>query len=219
MNLTRMGLLAALLIQLIFVRTYAADGFKKGEQLNVWNKEGLPLNQQPGTSGKSILIIPYGQSVNIIEDVKPALAASVKIDFYGGIYTLKGNWVKVAYKGRQGYVFGGYLSKMPVFIKGSAPGFESEEDYLKRNYGVSGVQSIKGNNGYHKTTTRYKNGDTSIATFEDGCFDTELYLKNITYQDAVLFEQATYSDTDIPTSDLKIKKLKGMVKISYYVCD
>jgi hypothetical protein len=219
MNLTRLWLLPALLIQLIFVNAYAADGFKNGELVNVWNKEGLPLKQQPGTAGKNILIIPYGQSVNIIEDAKPALAASVKINFYGGIYKLKGNWVKVSYKGKQGYVFDGYLSKMPPLIKLKYGDFESEQDYLKRNYGIVRVKHIKGKDDLKKNMIYYKNGDISTETIFDGCFDIELYLKNITYQDAVLLLLATYSDANIPTSDLKIKKINDVVKISYYFCD
>jgi hypothetical protein len=219
MNLTRLWLLPALLIQLTFLNTYAADSFKNGEQLNVWNKEGLPLKQQPGVSGKNLLVIPYGQSVTLINDAKPSLPGTIKINFYGGIYKLKGNWVKVAYKGKQGYVFDGYLSKMPPLIKPKYNLFESEQDYLKRNYGIARVKHIKGKDDLQKNTIYYKNGNVSIETIFDGCFDIELYLKNITYQDAVLLLQATYSDADIPTSDLKIKKIKDVIKISYYACD
>jgi hypothetical protein len=218
MNLIRTPVLLVLLL-LLFINTYADEGFKIGDKANVWNTEGLALKQQAGVTSKNILVIPYGQSVTIINDARPSSPGSEKIDFYGGIYKLKGSWVKVAYKGRQGYVFDGYLSKMPPLKKSEHGSSESDEDYLKRIYGVRGVKRIKGRDGYEKTTTHYRNGNTSISTFFDGCFDTELYIKGINYREAILLLEAGYSDGNAPIEDLKIKELKGMVKVSYSFCD
>jgi len=192
---------------------------KPVEQLNVWAIKGLALKQQPAMSAKTILTIAYGQPVNVI-DAKFFGTATMPVKNNSLIKTLKGNWIKVSYKGKQGYVFDAYLLKIPPFLIDQFGVSESEEDYLKRNYGVARTNRVKGKDGYEKTTTSYKNGNISIESFFDGCIDTELYLKGLTYQEALVFMEPRFSnDHNTPMEDLKIVKLKGAVKISYYCCD
>lgn len=187
---------------------------KNGDQLNVWAIEGLALKEQPSFSGKSILVIAYGQTVKIIDD-RLSMPASLSIKNNDFLKELKGNWIKVSYKGTQGYVFDAYLSKMPLFLRG----MESEEDYFKRNYGILRISNVKRKNGYEKIITYYKNGNIYKSTLFDGCFDIELHLKNTSYQDAVLLVEALYNDADVPMQDLKITKFKEVVKLSYSFCD
>jgi hypothetical protein len=218
MNLTRLWLLPALLIQLIFVNTYAADNFKNGEQVNVWAVDGLPLKQEPSASAKNIMLMPYGQQVTVVGTFKSALPVNIKLINSNKLLKLTGNWIKISYKGRQGYVFGGYLSKMPVFIRGNAPGFESDEEYLKRNYGVSSTKIKKGKNDGNTTTILYKNGNKITSVFYDSCWDVEVCLKNITYREAILYAQVVFKDADA-AEEIKIKQDKNnTIKISYYAC-
>ena len=181
MNSIRISVLLVLFIPLLFIKAYAADGFKNGEQVNVWAVDGLPLQQEASKAEKSIAIIPYGQRVTVLGYDKTKLGVSIKTSNSDPELqlALKGNWIKVSYKDKQGYVFDGYLSKMSPFIKSKNSHFESEEDYLKRNYGIARINDIKGKEGFRKITTYYKNGNVSIETFFDGCSDSELLLKNI----------------------------------------
>jgi hypothetical protein len=219
MKITRISILLTLFIQLMFINIYAADGFKNGEQVNVWAVDGLALRQEVGKSGKLITTIPYGQRVTVLSSDEVKLPANIKMHKWEGSITLKGRWIKVLYKGKQGFVFDGYLSKMPPFFKGKHTAFETEEEYFKRNYGVLSEKKIAGKEGFEKTTASYKNGAVKIVTFFDGCFDTEIYLKSITYQEGFLFEEVLLKDADA-VNDLKINKIKnGVVKISYYSCD
>jgi hypothetical protein len=140
---------------------------------------------------------------------------SSKIEGYLS-YKLEGKWIKVLYNGQEGYVFDGYLSTMPPYVID----IDTDEDYLKRLYGVAKVKIVEGKNGLETTTTNYKNGDVSISTVYDGCWDTELYLKNITYREAVLLMvAANSSDGNIPMEEIKIANANSLIKITYYFCD
>lgn len=219
MKLTRVLLLSALIVQLLFLKLYADDRFKNGEQVNAWAVDGLPLKSQPNGGGKNLTIIPYGYSVTIIGSDSKNLPVRLKTSMYGKIYNLKGTWLKVLYKGMEGYVFDGYLSKMPPFAKTKYGTFESEEDYLKRVYGVKQEKKITGKNNYEKITTQYKNGAKYVVSSSEGCFDVMMYLKNISYQEGLLVELVIHKDADA-AEDFKVKQTKdGMVAISYYACD
>jgi len=219
MNLTRVLLLSALITQLLFFKLYADDRFKNGEQVNAWAADGLPLKSQPNSSGKNLTIIPYGQSVTVIGNDTKVLPASIQTRKYGKTYNFKGDWLKVIYNGTEGYVFSGYLSKMRPFIKTKYGDFESEEDYLKRVYGVKQEKKITGKDNYEKTTIQYKNGAKYVVSSSEGCSDVMMYLKNITYQEGLLVELLMHDDADA-ANDFKVKQTKdGMVIVSYDACD
>nr|WP_294795144.1 SH3 domain-containing protein [uncultured Mucilaginibacter sp.] len=207
------------LITLIQVTFSKAQPIKAGEQLNVWAIKGLALKQQPAFSAKTLLTIAYGKPVKVIGD-KSFGAATMPVKNSALLKSLKGNWIKVSYQGKQGYVFDAYLLKMPPFIMDRYGVSESDEDYLKRNYGIARTSKVKGKDEYEKTTTNYKNGNISISSVFDGCVDTELYLKGLTHQQATVFMEPLFSnDNNFPMEELKIIKLKEAVKISYYFCD
>ena len=166
-----------LLLFLLFLQaTSFTDDKKQTQKIDktfVWSVKGLALREQPGISAKRIINIPYGQSVTIISNDEPSVTMSSKIDGFLSSYKLEGKWVKILYNEKEGYVFNGFLSTMPPFNIS----VESAEDYLKRIYGVVRVRKVKGKDGLEKTTTTYKNGNVSIETIYDGCFDTEMNLK------------------------------------------
>jgi len=219
MNLTRVLFLSAMIMQLLFLRSYATDRFKTGDQVNVWAADGLPLKSQANGDGKNLTTIPYGQLVTVIGSDAKTLPVSIKVNMYGKTYNLKGDWLKVVYKGNEGYVFSGYLSKMPPLIKTKYGVFEDEEDYLKRAYGIKQKKIIKGKDAYEKTTIEYKNGAKYVVISSEGCSDVMMYLKNITYQEGLLVELVIHKDADA-AEDFKVQQTKdGMVAVSYNACD
>jgi len=71
---------------------------------NVTAFSGLKIRTAPGLKSQILKIIPFGESVNIIEsDVSPSV-----------IEWMEGHWTKVEYKGIEGYVFDGFLSELPI---------------------------------------------------------------------------------------------------------
>lgn len=213
MNIFKFLLLVVLFLQAASF-TYVKSQTEKSNKTYVWAVKGLALREQPGISAKRIVNIPYGKSVTVIKTDEPAVSMTSKIDGYS--FKLEGKWVKVLYDGQEGYVFDGYLSTMPPYVID----IDTDEDYLKRLYGVAKVKIVEGKNGLETTTTNYKNGDVSISTVYDGCWDTELYLKNITYREAVLLMvAANSSDGNIPMEEIKIVSTNNLIKITYYFCD
>lgn len=205
----------------------ASVPFKKGDVLNVWATHGLPLYNQPDSSSKKLMMIPYGVPV-IIDDAgisaKP-YSISFKSDDIKQTFVLKGEWLKIKCNNQTGYVFSGYLSKMPCFKKivhGSESEFESEDVYLKRVYGEPKVvvkKTVVKTQPQVTTTKTYKNGIIQTEASYDSCFDVNLYLNHISYQEGLLFEQVSLFEPDA-ANDIKIKELKsGKIEISYYACD
>jgi hypothetical protein len=63
-------------------------------------KDGLNMREEPSPTGKKMLTIPYRQEVLKLEE-KPE---SFTID------KTEGKWTKVSWRGKTGWVFGGFLS-------------------------------------------------------------------------------------------------------------
>ncbi|MEO6521126.1 MAG: hypothetical protein ABIN91_05585 [Mucilaginibacter sp.] len=224
------------LIILLFkcVNVFSSDSFKKGDVLNVWNISGIPLLHEPGKNDK-LLTIAYGASVTIIDVA--VTTKSFTVPFVNQVtkhpYPLKGNWIKVSYGNKQGYVFSGYLSAMPCFLqdrsrysdsmdKGRVYFFEDDDTYLKRLYGKPKItikKSIVRKQPLIVTTHTYKNGITEIVSEYDGCPDVSLYMNNLSFQEVLLFEEVWLFMEDA-AQEVKAKQLNGgKIKLSYYSCD
>jgi uncharacterized protein YgiM (DUF1202 family) len=192
-----------------------------GDKLNVWLLDGLQLKESAATKSKTIATLPYGSSVTVIKESTPnkALTVDFKSDAFKAPYKLKGKWIRVNFNGKTGYVFDGYLSAMPVLHKNKQGNFEQEEEYLKRNYGVLKIQKSIPKKDTEKKIIYYKNGAVLRLLTAEGCVDVELNLKNITLNEAVLFQKIVYTEADA-AQNFKIAPQKDhSIKISYYACD
>jgi hypothetical protein len=192
-----------------------------GDKLNVWLLDGIQLKESAATKSKTITTLPYGSSVTVIKESTPnkALTVDFKSDAFKAPYKLKGKWIKIDFNGKTGYVFDRYLSAMPALHKGARGNFESQSDYLKRNYGIKKVEKISNRKAGPLTTTYYTNGIKSVETGMEGCFDHELYFTKITFSEAVLLQKALYTQADA-AQNIKIEQLKdNSIKISSYDCD
>ncbi len=212
--------IAFLLISSISTITKATP-FKPSEKLNVWLIDGVQLKVNPAEDSKTITTIAYGTSLNVIK-LKSAAKTST-IDFKSNAfktpYKLSGKWVKVEFNGKQGYVFGGYLSAMPVLRQDKQGHIETADEYLKRNFGVLKIEKKTPKKGAQASTIYYKNGAESTEAKFDGCIDDTLYLKNITLNEAVLFQKALYKEADAAQNEKIEQQKNGAVKISSYSCD
>lgn len=78
------------------------DGGNGGAYGNasVQTAAGLTMREQPGTTGKSITVIPDGTNVKIIDkgDTEETIAGKTSV------------WYKVEWNGNSGWVFGGFLA-------------------------------------------------------------------------------------------------------------
>lgn len=70
----------------------------------VYAHSGLKLRIEPSTHSEVIKVIPYGDRVTVLETH----------DEQQRIEWMNGNWVKVAYDNTEGYIFGGFISDLPM---------------------------------------------------------------------------------------------------------
>ncbi|MDN3579455.1 SH3 domain-containing protein [Mucilaginibacter flavus] len=216
-RLLSLPVLFFLLVFNLVVKAHTAPATK----LNVWLLQGVQLKASPSEKSKTIATLPYGTSVNTIKETSPQKSFTVdfKSDAFKKPYKLKGQWVKVDFNGKTGYVFDGFLSALPPLHKDVHGNFEPQEDYLKRNYGVKKIEKISNRKAGPLTTTYYNNGIKSVEMGMEGCFDHQLYFTKITLNEAVLLQKVLYVGADA-AQNIKVERLdNNNIKISSYDCD
>lgn len=148
----RIALILTITFSFLFTQfSLAATFYQPGDSMYVWAKSGLKMRAAPDLKGDKILTIPYGTKVKIdsYQEALPAVKVRVvkaqKIEGmeYKSFY-LKGHWCRVIYLDTVGYIFDGYLSKMPTLEL--APYFketeiqqtvqESFEEYADKHFGL-----------------------------------------------------------------------------------
>lgn len=100
--------LLAILVTVIGVNAMAQDN---PSHLNVLAVNGLNMRSQPESKSRVVTKVPYGKQVEIIE----------KTDNELQLGWVKDNWYKIRFRGREGYIFGGYLSKLNAPVNSETP--------------------------------------------------------------------------------------------------
>lgn len=80
-----------------------ADTIPQIERANVYAISGLSLRAIPNLEGQTLKVIPFGESVQIVD--KTSKSQSIE--------WMSGNWIKVKYQGLEGYIFDGFTSDLP----------------------------------------------------------------------------------------------------------
>ena len=107
-----------LLISLASLSSSAIDVYSEGDELFVLATSGLRMREAP-INGSSVTTIPYGEEVKILKIEAYDLREEFRRTYDGISVT----WPKVEYKGKVGYVFDGFLCRLP------APKLENTEFY------------------------------------------------------------------------------------------
>ncbi|NPV01640.1 MAG: SH3 domain-containing protein [Brevinematales bacterium] len=92
----------------MFIPAYAGTElwYAPGDTLNVLAISGLNLREKADINGKPIVKVPYAGMLTVLKDTaKPVVFSFDNID---------GHWVYAEYEGKKGYIFDGYLSKLPA---------------------------------------------------------------------------------------------------------
>ena len=74
------------------------------ENENVFATSGIKLRATPSQTGQVIKIIPFGESISVLENTGQVQS----------IEWMDGEWIKAQYQGLEGYVFDGFTSRLPV---------------------------------------------------------------------------------------------------------
>ncbi len=93
-----------LLVLLLSVFAIEAMAQDSPTYLNVMATNGLNMRSKPETNARIITKVPFGKRVEVKEKTKVALQLG----------WIKDQWYHVQFRGREGYIFGGYLSELPT---------------------------------------------------------------------------------------------------------
>ena len=123
--------------------------------LNVLAVNGLNMRSQPDGNSRVLTKVAFGNRVEILEKSKVELQLG----------WIKDNWYRVHFRGREGYIFGGYLSEMP------APVNLNKAKLLSDLVPIYCANSLQEDGEIVRTKELKRNGDTlhhSLLVFKNG---------------------------------------------------
>ena len=85
--------------------------FKDDETIHVWASSGLNMRSKPDAKAEKIATIPYGAKVVVLPNIGVKIPFEVE-EFKG--FVVKGYWLLVKYENTEGFVFDGFLSRLPA---------------------------------------------------------------------------------------------------------
>ncbi len=135
------------------------------KKLYVHAAKGLVLRKSPGKDGEKITTLPYrGPAVEVLETLSSA-GRFVAERFDG--QNIEGDWLRVrTHDGKEGYVFGGYLSRYPPVTV-----FSSDLELLDQFYRT--ISPIKGD---HEKTRQPHALDGYVQHYADGAvYDSAVF--------------------------------------------
>ncbi|MBN1467853.1 MAG: SH3 domain-containing protein [Fusobacteriaceae bacterium] len=108
-----------LCILLIISTTLFGKGYKEGNTLYVWARNGMNLREEPSPTGKVIRLLPMGAEVIVKNQVTKisynySFINKSNEGYEGDDIILHGYWLKVEVDGVEGYVFSKLLLPMKV---------------------------------------------------------------------------------------------------------
>lgn len=87
--------------------------FKEKETLYVWASKGLNMREKPDAKAMKTGTIPYGSKVIVQSNI--GLKIPFEVEEIKG-FVVKGYWLLVKYGNTEGFVFDGFLSRLPAPI-------------------------------------------------------------------------------------------------------
>lgn len=103
-----------LLFLLLPLSLFSQRTYSPNQTVYCWAKSGLNLRNQPNTQGAKITKVPFKGVLTVVDSIKGISYLDTLTKDKNHPLLIKGNWIKVAYKNDTGYVFDGYISRIPV---------------------------------------------------------------------------------------------------------
>ncbi len=181
-----LGLFAGSFILILALSGGYTVVYKKGNRLNVL-ATSLNMSSKPSIKAKMIAKIPYGTKVEVIRKTRKAYKSE----------GIAGHWVKVAYgKKRTGYIFDGYLTKLPVPPKNckglkhyadsklGKTGKLHKKDLSRVEKGVKIIETITWQNYRHNAVLKHES--YGVNQSDEGYTEKTLKIKNISMEEGFL---------------------------------
>ncbi|MFK8004974.1 MAG: SH3 domain-containing protein [Saprospiraceae bacterium] len=191
--------LILMLLCLDFQSVQANSTYDWGDTLHVWATSGLNMREGPGTDFPKMKKLEYGDKVQVIDDYlrsTPLSLTIIKKSKKSDAFVMKGHWVRVIIGTQEGYVFDGYLSRLPVIKKRKTSNinevqFESFETYSKREFGIKFFEYDSLDQKELRSHHIYKNG--FVKKIGGGsCYDMTMELGQLQLNEAYLLFNNTF---------------------------
>lgn len=178
-------------ISLILIISFLTTAFTvKNEALKsddsifqVMALSGLKMRSEPSLTAKKILTIPYNESVTVLETGFGKLSVQELENFH-----IKGEWVKVSYDGKEGYVFNGYLTQFPL------PDKEYPHYYYERVLKLSkDKHNIKYYEGCEPRETDEEENRNCICSYQENYYSDKVTFVNTYCGEEVMLDITTFT--------------------------
>jgi len=182
-------------------RSEFSKSYKVGSTLYVWAKSGLNLRAKQDMTGAIIARASFGDKVTVLTDTNPIVPMTNE--------NIKGEWVKVKLKDKEGYLFNGFLSR---YAPPETPEIEVTA-FLKKNFSVKSettqppdkrvynmYQKIVFDNGVEFLWEAPEGGSGVYTTFP---------LRVITFLEMFLLARGCYAE--FFTAPMKCDYLEGLM--------
>lgn len=177
------------------IETAQAQIYQSQDSSAVWAISGLNMRKSPNLNSKKITTIPYGESVKIIE--KNTISSILKVSLQPEIsfdkgkipaIQIEGNWTKVRYKDKIGYVFDGFLSKLPALkIEIDTLKNKVKQPTIKEKFDEWASRSFIKFKTITDKAIIYKNGITTSFEVSPDSAETTDVFPNISLDKILLF--------------------------------
>lgn len=153
--------------------------------MNVLAVNGLNMRSKPAPDSRIVTKVAYGKRVEVIERTKVELKLGWITD----------NWYMVKYRGREGFVYGGYLSQLkppagtnPIRLSDLLPLY-AMQSFTADGEPIETIEAIGGGDTLKHTLVRFVN-EVELEIKQDADSHTSLLILSATVQDAYVLLEA-----------------------------
>jgi len=164
--------------------SYGSNPLTEGQEVSVVANSGLSLRAAPSVFSEVLEVIPFGESVIILEDKELSERNTERIEW------VDGKWSLVSFEGIEGYVFDGFLSPLAVPLKE----FELVDESFDFSYAirswmdyhfteVKAADTIISESDFARIIHYYDDNQRMIEKDQSNYYSVELTLDNVRIMD------------------------------------
>jgi hypothetical protein len=196
MNICSMRILLSLVLLSIAISGFSQTersefykSYKTGSTLYVWARSGLNLRSKQDMNGAVLGRVTFGEAVTVVADANAVVPLTYD--------NIRGEWVKVKWKDKEGYLFNGYLSRYGVMVADEASPHDGMITYLKKVFRTKSDTETPPDNRTYNIYRKivFQNGVELewLAPEGGSAMDVTFPAGVITFQEMYLLARAAYT--------------------------
>jgi hypothetical protein len=198
--------LTTLILVLNFQIGFSINSYEIGDTLHNWAKSGLKIRAEKGFDSKVIETIPFGEQIIMLERKDEYYSHEYEFDIIDSYKVrgtekdtikFRGQWIKISFKDKIGYVFDSYLSKLGI------PKETDLKEFLSSEIGIVKVVKALPKIGEGKEKIVYNNGAYLMNFIGGSTSNFKLVIPEFSFEEA--FQLIYYLNTYV----VKIEERKN----------